>query len=986
MRAKAGILLIMGLLLLVGTVAAVGIPDTVIVTTDKPWIVANNVDTSTITVTVTNTTSGYSGPVPNVTVNIAVDPLYGTRLPTQITTNSSGMAMSTFKVKTKSGAAQITATIPILLLTNSTIQNIDHDTPYFSYFSYPLSGTVATDVPFNVSTTDFWGNPIDNRRGNHTISLHVNGPSPDNCYFIGYGHDIPALILDSNGNQSVTVRLTTKIGPNCIRMDAFGNIPDRLVWINADTTGIPFSISQEFTPSGYPPSLPADGVSKFNIVYTLLDCFDNPTNAQWIQINTTVAGEVYQFKSNTLGQITATYGPRSSVGLINITATALGNASVTISKEVEFVNTAATNMELTANPETMASRDVNPVITADITASVMDIMGNPVENETVTFSLGTVRYPGGPYDVTSGPSLVSNTTTTDADGRATVTFIPGSFSTTNTTPATGNVTVTAHWGNISKNILATWKNYPYLSAKTSVNPQTAANNTTVEVTVEFIGDGYALQPPPVDVVLCTDRSGSMLFDTPDRMYSIREAAKVFVDQMNPSRDTVALVTFGRSGSISRPGVNSGIAISEIDNTYSAPKTYSDYATVDRTLIGGVSGFNAVKTSLNGIVPDHGTPMRSAIYKSVNEIKSRGRTGSNKSIVLLSDGDYNWYGDPLARGTGSSNSETSYGDLTTNYRTFSGLGSGRFSNQNMSIYAKNNNITIYSIAFADSISSGGKTTLETLALATGGQYFEASATDIEEVYTQIAGLISGPAGVDTTMVSDFQNVKVNNVSVAGADVYDYVPNATASTRIKWQDGITNVTDQSAEWAANHQLNFTIGTIKVGETWQAAFRLKVKMPGSIDVFGANSLVSFNGGTSTLTLPHTFLTVVPDLNATGMVQKKVTLLNPVTEPGKSGLLPITWNTLYTGNKTITEHVFWSRDNWTWIRFDKITHDGYSSDPVEKAYPEYAQLDTRNLPQGGYTIYFKIEATAYPDLGDKIFFDINKTSSQQIPYIQLE
>ena len=40
-------------------------------------------------------------------------------------------------------------------------------------------------------------------------------------------------------------------------------------------------------------------------------------------------------------------------------------------------------------------------------------------------------------------------------------------------------------------------------------------------------------------------------------------------------------------------------------------------------------------------------------------------------------------------------------------TFTGLGSGQFSEQNMSIYAKNNGIRIYSIAFADTMSSGGR---------------------------------------------------------------------------------------------------------------------------------------------------------------------------------------------------------------------------------------------------------------------------------------
>ena len=112
MRANAGILLIIGLLFLIGTVSAVGIPDTLIVTTDKPWIIANNVDQSTITVKVTNTTTPYNGEVQGVTVILAVDPLYGSLSPTIVTTDLNGLASSTFKVSTKSGAAQINASIP----------------------------------------------------------------------------------------------------------------------------------------------------------------------------------------------------------------------------------------------------------------------------------------------------------------------------------------------------------------------------------------------------------------------------------------------------------------------------------------------------------------------------------------------------------------------------------------------------------------------------------------------------------------------------------------------------------------------------------------------------------------------------------------------------------------------------------------------------------------------------------------------------------
>jgi len=61
---------------------------------------------------------------------------------------------------------------------------------------------------------------------------------------------------------------------------------------------------------------------------------------------------------------------------------------------------------------------------------------------------------------------------------------------------------------------------------------------------------------------------------------------------------------------------------------------------------------------------------------------------------------------------------------------------------MSVYAKNNNIRIYSIAFGNQISPAGKTTLRVLAegtvLADGthGTYYEASATDIAEVYIRL----------------------------------------------------------------------------------------------------------------------------------------------------------------------------------------------------------------------------------------------------------
>ena len=89
MRAKSGMVVVISLLFLVGIAGAVGVPDTISVTTNKQWIVAGNNDPSTITVTVTNTTFPNNGPVSGVTVNFAVnDSLYGTLIASGMVANA----------------------------------------------------------------------------------------------------------------------------------------------------------------------------------------------------------------------------------------------------------------------------------------------------------------------------------------------------------------------------------------------------------------------------------------------------------------------------------------------------------------------------------------------------------------------------------------------------------------------------------------------------------------------------------------------------------------------------------------------------------------------------------------------------------------------------------------------------------------------------------------------------------------------------------
>jgi hypothetical protein len=322
---------------------------------------------------------------------------------------------------------------------------------------------------------------------------------------------------------------------------------------------------------------------------------------------------------------------------------------------------------------------------------------------------------------------------------------------------------------------------------------------------------------------------------------------------------------------------------------------------------------------------------------------------------------------LARGSAGQNSDPTdnpYVSVTAptlptrQYWSYSGLTS---SEQNLSVYAKNNNIRIYTIGYGTDLSSDGEATL--IALANGtykGKYYKASAANINEIYTSIAGDLQDTAGVDTKMVTDFSNVNVTGVEFGGADVFDYVYHPPVSTTITWHNSSTistTVTDQSDDWAADNKLNFTIGTMKVGDTWETTFRLKVKKSGSIDLFGLNSALTFNnsGSIATLVLPRTFLTVMPNLT-TGFELKQIDVIGScvITDPNKA-ILPITWITTYTGGPTdIFDEVNYIDETGAHITFYKGSYHVTTSTST----PRMTTFNMKTVPQGQH---YDIEVRVY-------------------------
>ncbi|MCK9277047.1 MAG: VWA domain-containing protein [Methanoculleus sp.] len=963
-------------------------PGRITLSGDVDWLVANGTDSAKITVQVLDE---GGAPLANRTVALGVDPIYGRLSPATVTTGASGTAVATFTANKTSGVAVITARAGAVEARFE--QKIDHGLPSrIAYLHYDAEVTAGDGTTIVAGLADWHGNTVDDRRVAETVRFSV-GSVGDDAAFIGDG-GAPVRELERTINATGFVRadLATgrTAGENIVRMTVLPGGFDRYISVHGLPTGLPAEIDISVSPDADPdPYQPANGENTFTLTYRLFDAWGNPAAGRDIRIATSLPGEGAVLTTNGTGVACLTYGPKDSTGRITITATAVDNASVTASRTVEFIHTDPVNMLLSANPQSMPSRDVNPDSVSELRAKVMDIKGNPVTGETVTFTIDTDSIDTGGSTPTGAPYLEEEgqnvaTATTGEDGYAIVRFTPGSFARPKTgeqAAAKGTATVRATWGDVSRDILLTWVNYPYLSVETSVSNQTVAVNNTTDVTVRLKGDGYAMQPDPIDVVLVIDRSGSMSTkdtgETKTRMALAKSAASTFIDQMDPDRDRVGLISFASETS------------KEMDLT---------------------NNFTRVKRKINALSADGATQLRQAIYEAILMQKNQEQSGAVKAVVIMTDGDWNKDGSPIGHGTGyPDNSSGAYefsgSDLEpNNYRYYDGLGGtleresrwsywkctdGEFTNQNMSRFASDNGVKLYTITFAYKPSPTVNETMRILATSTDGFYEHAgSGEELTDIYKRIAGVLKTEAGVDTRVALDFGTIRVNDEDRDGSGVFTYIHKANISTTIEsWVDNETgNYTiihnwtiNQTDDWNDDHTLSFDIGTVHLDQVWEATFRLKVLTDGNINVFGPASKIRFNDGTAALDLPDTFITAVLDLTNTGLGSEMLMLSNPrytCAEPALE-FLTAAWDLSYTGAGTVTETAEYSNDGGlSWVRFDTLTAGSTATGGA-------TTLDVRNLPPGEYRVRVRASADDAPDA--RVLFPPIRVGERQKAYIRL-
>jgi hypothetical protein len=1046
MRIRSFIYISIVFLLLIG-IATAYVPDRITISLNRDWPIANGIDQVTITAHLYNATN-LSAVFPGQTIYFSsIDTTLGKINAASAVTNSVSNATTTFTTLKKSGKAQINVNLwGSPNINDTTYLNIDHGNPYeiLTPANYTGEETVGKTINITLKLVDGNGNLIDNKNPNplnpafETVDFEVSSPGEGAFFKNLLGGTIgkrQTLTVDPNGTVFAILQIDTVPGDNVVWVRPNSLAPDDYFTVTGMANGVPWYIEQYFPTN----ETLADGVQLIIFTYTLKDQYKNPLpnkGLNWSARNSSgfELDREQPIFTNQMGWAERTFGPSTEIGPVYMTANPVENKSIWANKTVWFVATDPTDMVLTATPQSMASLDVPSSSSSMILAKVTDAKGNAVKNETVDFTIipntPPISEKTAPSFSKVTPLLVANAKT-DSNGNAIVYFWPGEFKGSSypvpefDEQATANCTISATWTNATlgrsktRSINLEWKNYPWLSVKSSVTPKLVSVDGTVEVTLQLIGDGWALNPKPIDVALLMDRSGSMTSNSDvkndagvaiTRLAAAQISARKFVGQMNQSGNKIGLINYNYETSVP---IQTALA----DTSFNYQSPYG--STINNSImISGSAGATATREGLKQAI-DH---MNAIPNSNPNAIRA---------IVLLTDGNWNNAGSPIAAGKGFPVGDGKRAESLTvtntrgfadgliylediDYRWYPGLGGtevpadgtyvtmiktpreydgttgvlvheratvsknqilyytdGQQTEQNMSVYAKNKGLKLYIISFASNIPDSERDVLNNMALSTGGFYQHAATTQqLGDIYTLIAGKLKEDAGINTNIEIDYKDITINSTPFSGAEVFQYIK--FTKEKKYWSDNTViyqnDVLDNTGDWVPpDYTLKFNAGTIKLRQTWQVVYTLKVLKEGNINVFGSNSIIRFNDG-ATLKLPDTYITAA--YNITSPILGNPNLgLSDLQEQVRSDIVrEWTWKRNYTGNQTLTEKYYISLDNGQrWIQI------GDAEIPkVKDVHVTYGRfvLDLSKIPgavDAADTIKFRVVASAI-DVGSPV------------------
>ncbi|WAI02392.1 Ig-like domain-containing protein [Methanogenium organophilum] len=819
--------------LLCFTAAAAATPDQISVTSDRDQIVAG--DTGAHILAEPDPSLPPVSSVSFVYLNRTVDPT-GLLTPTVDAT----APFETLFTTELAGTAYIQVDITFAdentdPVTTIFTQDVIPGDPYAYESIVPDAVQAGSAGPVTVRMQDRYGNAITAVTG-ATVTFST---SREGSGFVD-GAAITQTItkaFDAEGNCTTYFIAPETAEPVIISVDPSpGSSLQRLITVRVIAERTPASINPYIvTVPHYPVTgtCPADGISYFLISYVIKDQFGNPIDNYPVTVSTTL-GESAEIVTSEDGVAKFTYGPKTGMGDVTITATA---GSLSEASELSFTGGAGTRFSVTLNPNNIPSYDVDPDTLIAVQARVYNDLGTGVEGETIHawITPGSVnatntisQEPGLSANRESGFGYGTAEAITGEDGFATFYFRAGAFPPRGDEEyepfSRGSATVTAMWNNqTGTSPEITWRNYPYLRVETEVSDVAIAPGDPLNVTIRLIGDGNELlSHNPIDVALCLDRGEDMLVDEglEDRMERARRAAMYLVEGdsgeigLTPGYDRVALISYSDrttdttlfpTGAVDLDYINdnfptynwiklAGDDSASIDNLEtkegyvlaahypgSGFTEYNDFATIDETFATAVtSDWSGLESTLRYTVPfkadDTGqasAPLRYGLKKSIEYLADNDKPGAIQAVVVLMQNNYRYFGDPFANG--SVMTVLPYSNTLakggSEYYSFGDLPADQ---QNMVDYARANDVKIYAIYYPSGGSQSDEAVPRRLAEDTGGDYyFAGNEAELTEAFRQIRDSLLRDAGVNTNVNLNFAGMP-EDVSYTADEVLEYLP--------------------------------------------------------------------------------------------------------------------------------------------------------------------------------------------------------------------
>ena len=220
--------------------------------------------------------------------------------------------------------------------------------------------------------------------------------------------------------------------------------------------------------------------------------------------------------------------------------------------------------------------------------------------------------------------------------------------------------------------------------------------------------------------------------------------------------------------------------------------------------------------------------------------------------------------------------------------------------------------------------------------------------------QINGAPSGNIGQYVEYVAD-----VHSPSLTTDSTYLNKTNLTPSGAMYFYNGYPTSQDDSSAWAS-HAMTYTVGDIKLNDTWSVTFRLNLTQMGQILLFGPDSPSS----NICFTDASTGKTTCQGIQALkcNIQQQKINIpfgdkslfvdnLSADSGGPDPNILTIKWNTTYDGEKVVLETISYHNQDIKDSHYDTVP-GGILYEPKCYEKTSILTIDTTSSPAGDYSI----------------------------------